>query len=372
MSHSSNRFGPSRSSKNNKSKTSYGRSSKESISNEVISTSEELEKRRLKFLSNTQKKNEEYGLISRGEDNRLQRDPEARVRYFKEIQNTVRKLREALLKFAADEFTKSVFLFSIRISSRLGHYQTYIPSITYLLQNKGVLSKSELNEVASLYVLHAAHFSMDNKLALELFFKYTKDNLRLYEILKAWRSMNYKKWFEFYKTEKDFANRNIMKFGEEKMIKYALRVLQKTYFQLPKTYLQDLLFVDFDDLEAKYGFKWKLEGSTNIQRVTSLQKTLDDYIERYKKLLPLIEVVNKAMKIKPLDKRPSTVTIPKPAKAITTNTTKKAAPRKRQYNKKGSSSTNTPIPDELQSISETRNTGNQNTRPGAESHPIVI
>jgi hypothetical protein len=49
---------------------------------------EQLEKRRQKF-ANDSGASREYGLISRGEDNRLQRDLNARKQFFKNIQQEV-------------------------------------------------------------------------------------------------------------------------------------------------------------------------------------------------------------------------------------------------------------------------------------------
>lgn len=47
------------------------------------------EKRRLRFANDKKKEDESFGLVSRGEDNRLQRDPKARVTFFKQIQQSV-------------------------------------------------------------------------------------------------------------------------------------------------------------------------------------------------------------------------------------------------------------------------------------------
>jgi predicted component of viral defense system (DUF524 family) len=51
----------------------------------IINTQEDLERRRQRFSLSVQKADTGYGLISRGEDNRLQRDPEARRVFFDKI-----------------------------------------------------------------------------------------------------------------------------------------------------------------------------------------------------------------------------------------------------------------------------------------------
>lgn len=49
----------------------------------------------------------------------------------------------------------------------------------------------------------------------------------------------------------------------------------------------------------------------NVMRAASLQKTLDDYVERYKKLLPLLELIQRDLKLTPVEKQePSIKPIP--------------------------------------------------------------
>jgi mannose-1-phosphate guanylyltransferase len=51
----------------------------------IVNTQEDLERRRQRFGPSAEKPDTGYGLISRGEDNRLQRDPEARRAFFDKI-----------------------------------------------------------------------------------------------------------------------------------------------------------------------------------------------------------------------------------------------------------------------------------------------
>lgn len=177
------------------------------------------------------------------------------------------KLRESMLKTTPDDFSKAVFLFSIRISTRVGHYQTYIPSITYLLDNSSILNNSEFNEVVQLYILHISHFTRDNRLALELFEKHCPDNVRLSQILKGWRSRDYLSWFKLYHGEKDTGYKQVMKFGLEKMITQAMKIITKSYFQLPKVYIEDNIFkFKFDILQAEFGCKWQDKGEVVVIR----------------------------------------------------------------------------------------------------------
>jgi len=182
---------------------------------------------------------------------------------------SLRKLREALLKYPCDEFSKSVFLYSIRISTRVGHYQTYIPSINYLLKNLSILKPAELNEIASVYVLHLAHFSNNNVLALEAFHKYSNDDLKLHQILKAWRTMDYYTWFKLFHAEKDIMYHKMMSFGKDKMMKHSIKCMQKSYFQLPKSYIEEVFHVGFEELQKDYHCEWALNEQMVVIRSRS-------------------------------------------------------------------------------------------------------
>lgn len=173
-------------------------------------------------------------------------------------------MREALLKFPIDEFAKSVFLFSIRVSTRVGHYQTYIPSITHLLKKPEVLNKEELNEVTNFYCLHLSHFNNDDQLALEALMRYGKGDLRLRQVLESWRTQDYKRWFDLYHSEKEYSKKKLMSFGEKKMILYAINCIENSYRQLPKSYVWDLFQLDLNVLTAEYACNWVLKDEKTV------------------------------------------------------------------------------------------------------------
>lgn len=176
------------------------------------------------------------------------------------------KLREALLKFAPDEFAKSVFLYSVRIATRVGHYQTYVPSINYLLKHSSILSSTELTEVASIFALHLAHFSNDNETALSIQFKYAKNDIKLQRILRAWRITDYFTWIELYEAERDVLYHRMMEYGADKMIKHSIKCIQKSYFQLPDSYVNQLFHMDLQTLNTRYSCGWELKDKTVVIR----------------------------------------------------------------------------------------------------------
>lgn len=108
----------------------------------------------------------------------------------------------------------------------------------------------------------------------------------------------------------------------------------------------------------------------NVQRVTSLQKTLDDYVERYRKLIPLIELVQRELEVADPEKQLPSIK-PAPLQGTTATggsglppTTGPTAkrPRKRSYVKK-SSAANTP---------QTGLTPRTIPENGSETQPILL
>lgn len=170
------------------------------------------------------------------------------------------------MKFPPDDFAKSVFLYSVRIATRVGHYQTYVPSVNYLFKHSSILSKTELNEIATIFSLHLAHFSNDNETALTIQFKYAKDDIKLQRILKAWRTTDYITWLDLYDTEKDVLYHRMMEFGVDKMIKHSIKCIQKSYFQLPNSYINQLFHMDIEALQKGYTCGWELKDNTVVIR----------------------------------------------------------------------------------------------------------
>lgn len=290
-------------------------SSKEDSSStkDVNSDEERLRQRRERFLSKPLLGENDYGLVSRGEDTRLQKSSRLRQEFFNEIlasflqynrENSsaqinvdvsqfienggvetssqdagdrktpsiahnlmsLRKLREALLSTNANRFTKNVYLCSVRISSVIGHYQTYVPSILYLLEDKHqhLLSDSERQEIATLLVLHEAHFTHDNVKALKLYFEHLDGvDTKTLQILDAWIAKDYYTWIRLYNTETDAAKVVIMKLGLRLMVQHINWCFKLSYYTFSLKDFVNLYLpsgfgiTDFIDL---YKLDWKIAG----------------------------------------------------------------------------------------------------------------
>lgn len=233
-----------------------------------------------------------FGLVSRG-DTALQKSAEARAQYFDEIissfkpasvdaiesslaqispeiSQTLRKLRtlrEALLKHKPDNFTKGVFLFSIRVGATVGHYQTYVASIMYLLNTAcDLLTESEKLEIIGLLILHVSHCNHDNSRALRLFHENLSpsQDMLLYKVLLAWVNQDYYTWLRIYNNENDPAIYAIMSLGVEKMMSHMIECMSSSYFTYPKGSIKDTIprGISWNDFKELYAVKWTEKDGT--------------------------------------------------------------------------------------------------------------
>ncbi len=126
----------------------------------------------------------------------------------------------------------------------MGHYQTYIPSIHYLLHRaKLLLTPIEESELASLS-LHLAHLkSQHNTKALEAYHHHKLNDHQLLKGLKSWSTGDYYTWVKFYNSECDACKeRNycdgIIPAGDVNLIKG----IQSSYFTVTKSHLDQYCF----------------------------------------------------------------------------------------------------------------------------------
>lgn len=250
-----------------------------------------------------------YGFVSRGEDSALQSSEDAQREYFEwilrnfecqeskqgdsepnrsslpeigtksppkaatSIDSTVtnlRKLREAMLHQKPSEFSVKVHLFSIRVSAPVGHYQTYVPSINYLLACPELLSASEVSEIAILLVLHISHHNIENEKAFRVFEQYLLklENGNVYEVLVAWASLDYYNWIRLYNSESDHCIHAIMAGGLSKILSHMAECMTKLYFSIPAGELQRFLpeNVTHSEYREKYAPLWSEEGANVVIR----------------------------------------------------------------------------------------------------------
>lgn len=185
-----------------------------------------------------------------------------------QILSSLRKLREALLHLPPDEFSKKVHIVSVRISANMGHFQTYLPSMKYLLENcEHLLSPVEIVEMATLMVLHLVHFSDDVLLALKYYFKYLEeDGIDTKEVIMSWIHKDYYTWTVLYNKEMDNLRSKLMSMGVKKMVTHMVECMQKSYFNYPLKALILPRGVSFEELQKNYGVSWEKNQDNIIIR----------------------------------------------------------------------------------------------------------
>ena len=183
----------------------------------------------------------------------------------------LRKLREAMICYRMDDFSKKVFLFSVRFAACIGHYQTYIPSINFLLKpgNISSLSGSEAKDISILLVLHTAHFNKSTAMSFRLYFKYHLDDDKIFHILRSWATNDYFNWIRLYNSEIDHAVSVVMKFGLPHIMNVMLKSFTRSYFNfslkdfqenyLPKGYT-------YEEFNQEFNTNWKVNGSNIVVR----------------------------------------------------------------------------------------------------------
>ncbi|KAK6464511.1 hypothetical protein DFJ63DRAFT_71563 [Scheffersomyces coipomensis] len=216
------------------------------------------------------------------------------------ILSSLRKLREALLYIdhsknggstsiktkEIEQFTAKVYLFSIRLSANIGHYQTYIPSINHLILHKSLLNDDEFEEISILLILHLLHFNNLQSKAIKIYYdnelhkRKTSGTIKLWQVLQSWIHQDYVQWLKLFNSEKDTCKLTIMKFGYDKIMKHMINVINQSYFTiLERDLYNDLLQQEFlktkcdiNDIIVKYKLNWKVEEGKDSNRLVIIKE----------------------------------------------------------------------------------------------------
>lgn len=183
---------------------------------------------------------------------------------------SLRKLREAMLHQKPTTFSVKVHLFSVRISAPIDHYQTYIPSINYLLAS-GLLTDDEMEEIATLLVLHVSHCNHQDAQAFRIFDQHLlrDKNSHLYSVLVAWTTGDYHNWVAKFNGECDHCVHAIMARGLPKMMAHMVMCMTKSYFTLSvQDFKEEFLpkGMGVGEFIEKYALQWKEEEGKVVIR----------------------------------------------------------------------------------------------------------
>ncbi|KAI5965820.1 uncharacterized protein KGF55_001183 [Candida pseudojiufengensis] len=277
--------------------------------------------------SNNKTKKYDYGLVSRGDDNRLKESQSEREEFFLYILNKfirytsqsssqslsetieklkesnpedfesakslnsqddqqthqksddevileilsmdLRKLRESLLNIPPSKFHKKVFLFSIRFSNYFGHFKTYIPSINYLMnfEKQLNLTRLEVEEIAIILILHTIHVNNDAQQSIFYYHKYIPNRVDILRIIRYWIHIDYYQWMKTYNTCENYTIRSMMSLGLNKILNKMIHIVTASYYNLHKDVLERYYLpkeMSYGDFSKKYKVNWVLEENGNV------------------------------------------------------------------------------------------------------------
>ncbi|APA14783.1 hypothetical protein sscle_13g095530 [Sclerotinia sclerotiorum 1980 UF-70] len=181
----------------------------------------------------------------------------------------MRKLREGIVASKRiDDFSIQAYIFCIRLSILLKHWESYHPAMRHLLQvmhPKHPLSSTELQEFAGYQVLDLACRQSDLAKAFSIKLTLGLRDSKVDEVLKAIAHDNY---FLFWKVKRgmDGYKAKIMEFAGEEMKLHALKSIGKTYLSIDLDSLEQLTDSNWTTLTKVYNVGWQLEGTKVVIR----------------------------------------------------------------------------------------------------------
>ncbi|KAI3405552.2 hypothetical protein KGF56_001570 [Candida oxycetoniae] len=202
-------------------------------------------------------------------DGEKKQEKEAAAVTIDSITMSLRKLRESLLYLPPSQLHKKVFLFSIRISHYFKHYQTYIPSIMYLLEHSEALGLSdlEIEEIVVILVLHICHMNNDASSAIANFFEYIPQRMDVLKIIRCWISKDYYTWINIYNNVESFAIKSMMKIGMTRMINCMIESLSNSYYNMSRRVIEnDLLPHDltYETFVQNFAPGWSIAEESDL------------------------------------------------------------------------------------------------------------
>lgn len=177
----------------------------------------------------------------------------------------MRKLREAIVASArTDDFAKDVYMFIIRTTIILGHPESYHPALLYLfrhLQAFASLTPEEKRDCIGYYILDQACRQQDLAAAYQTRNLYNHRYWKLDTVLGALVHGNWVLFRRVKEMGNDYEKR-LMGWAEERMAKYALQCLGKSYLSVLKPYVERCTGIRWEDIGRLEKISWALDGET--------------------------------------------------------------------------------------------------------------
>ncbi|RMZ16766.1 hypothetical protein D0862_01087 [Hortaea werneckii] len=178
----------------------------------------------------------------------------------------MRKLREGILgSRRRDRFAQRAYMFIIHASILTGHWESYQPSLLYLLYEihpNTPLAPAELHEFAGYYILDLA--CRQNEL-MGAFAARTAFGHAEHRVGAVLMSLVHDDWVRFWRTKRvvDGYQRSIMEFAVERMRLHALKCLGRGYMNADKGFVERCGDASWHDL-VKAGVGWQLQETGNV------------------------------------------------------------------------------------------------------------
>lgn len=181
----------------------------------------------------------------------------------------MRKLREGIVASKrVDNFSIQAYMFCIRLTILLKHYESYHPAILYLLRNMHSirpLSKIQMQEFAGYLVLDLACRKQDFAQAYAARHAFSLHDSKIDATLGALVHDNYHKFWKI-KRSVDGHKAKLMEYAEKSMRLQALKCLGRTYFTVDVGFLESTTNTTWFDLKNQQDVGWELEGREVVIR----------------------------------------------------------------------------------------------------------
>jgi hypothetical protein len=194
---------------------------------------------------------------------------QAKTKALSQVMMALRKLREGIVASQrADEFAVQAYLFCIRLSILVKHPESYHPAILYLLRAlhpRQPLESVELDEVVAYLVLDTACRRSDLADAYALRQQHALRSPKVDAVLAALAHDNYV-LFRKVKSSVDGHRARLMDWAEPDIRRHALKCFGRSYLSVDLSFLESVTETGWDELQAKDGVGWELDGTKVIIR----------------------------------------------------------------------------------------------------------
>ncbi|KAH7625583.1 hypothetical protein B0T09DRAFT_387926 [Sordaria sp. MPI-SDFR-AT-0083] len=191
-----------------------------------------------------------------------------------QILSALRKLREALVASSRlDDFTTQVYLFAVRLGILSSSFETYLPSLLYLLRvihrsPSHPLTSVEHHEVVSYLVLDTACRRGDLAEAYSLRNKYKLKDAKVDATLKA---LVMDDWVSWRRTKRavDGYRVRLMEFAEPGIRGHVLKAFGRAYLSVGQEYLEESMGMRWEEMVERFGVGWELskDGRVVIRKI---------------------------------------------------------------------------------------------------------